>query len=40
MIHAEFIAQFGRWPDMTHAEAVALAARREDNEASWRRALG
>jgi uncharacterized protein (DUF924 family) len=36
-IHQEFIARFGRWPDMTHAEALTLQRRREENEASWRR---
>jgi hypothetical protein len=38
-IHAEFIAHFGRFPDMTHADALALRQRRIDNEASWERAL-
>lgn len=38
-IHAEFIAHFGRWPNMTHAEAEQLALRRVDNERSWQEAL-
>ena len=39
-IHAEFISQFGRWPDMSHAEGQRLRRNREANEASWRRAIG
>jgi hypothetical protein len=38
-IHSEFIAQFGRWPSMTHTEALALRDRRISNEASWDRLM-
>ena len=38
-IHAEFIAHFGRFPEMTHDDAIALAERRISNEKSWERAL-
>lgn len=38
-IHAEFIAQFGRFPAMTHDDALALRDRRISNEKSWERAL-
>lgn len=38
-IHAEFIAHFGRFPAMTHADALKLRDRRISNEASWDRML-
>jgi hypothetical protein len=38
-VHAEFIAHFGRWPNMTHADAMDLRATRERNLASWDRLL-
>ena len=36
-IHADFIGQFGKWPNMTHAEGQRLADSRRDNLASWER---
>ena len=35
VIHADFITQFGKWPQMTHREGQELAERRRDNERSW-----
>lgn len=40
MIHSEFIGQFGRWPEMSHADALKLKQNRIDNEASWQRVFG
>lgn len=39
IIHAEFIEHFGRFPKMTHQEALELHGRRIANEESWNRAL-
>lgn len=36
-IHADFIATFGRWPTMSHDDALALQDRRDRAEASWDR---
>jgi len=35
-VHADFIAHFGKWPEQTHADAVAIQDRRNSNEASWK----
>lgn len=38
-IHAEFISQFGKWPNYDHAKGQELKRKREENEASWQRAI-
>lgn len=38
-IHAEYIMQFGHWPNQTHEDGQKLKQRRLDNEASWDRII-
>jgi hypothetical protein len=38
-VHADFINAFGKWPDMSHAEAMDIKRRREENVRSWERAM-
>jgi hypothetical protein len=39
-VHAEFISHFGRWPEMSHVDAMDLKETRIKNEASWNRMVG
>lgn len=38
-VHADFIKAFGKWPDMSHAEAMDMRHHREENVRSWERAM-
>ena len=38
-IHSEFIMHFGRWPNMSHEDALELKHQREKNMRSWEVAM-
>ena len=39
VIHWDFICTFGKWPAMTHGEALDLERQRARNEARWARLM-
>ena len=38
-IHSEFIMHFGRWPNMSHEDALNLKEQRDENLRSWEVAM-